>query len=67
MNVEAERRELIASVESHERELELALGDLRRALQRPFEVGDRLGEQLGQHPLPWLAAGVLVGIWLARR
>ncbi|MDX2165781.1 MAG: hypothetical protein SF182_01910 [Deltaproteobacteria bacterium] len=67
MNGEAERRELIASVESHERELELALRDLRRALQRPFAVGERIGAELSDHPLPWLAAGLLAGIWLGRR
>jgi hypothetical protein len=62
-----ERRALIASVESHERELEAALGDLRVAVHRQFAVGEQLGEQLSEHPLPWLIGAVLAGLWLGSR
>ncbi len=62
-NVEGERGALIASVQSHQRELEVAMGDLRRALHRPFAVG----EQMSEHPLPWLISGLLVGIWFGSR
>jgi len=67
MSADAQRHELIAGVESHERELEQALDDLRRALHRPFAVGDHLGEHVSEHPLPWLVSSLLAGLWLGSR
>jgi hypothetical protein len=61
------RRQLLASVEQHEREMASALVDLKRAVARPFDLGQSVGEQLGTHPLPWLAAATLVGLWLGSR
>lgn len=40
------RQQLLASTERHERELERALVDLKHVVQRPFALGD----QLGEHP-----------------
>jgi hypothetical protein len=61
------RRQLLASAQRHEQEMQLALGDLKRAVQRPFAIGEQVGAQIGGHPLPWLAACVLVGLWLGSR
>lgn len=62
-----ERQALIASVESHERDLEAALGELRVAVRHQFDLGEQLGEQLSEHPLPWLIGAVLAGLWLGSR
>jgi hypothetical protein len=61
------RQRLLASAERHEEELEQALSDLGRAVARPFAVGRNMGAHIARHPLPWLAASLLVGVWLAAR
>jgi len=61
------RQQLLASAERHEEELEQALGDLGRAVSRPFAVRQNIGEQLAERPVPWLAASLLIGVWLASR
>lgn len=57
------RQELLASAARHEQELERALVDLRRVVRRPFKIGERIG----QHPLPWLIGAALIGLWLGSR
>jgi len=61
------RQQLLASAERDQKELERALGDVRRAVQRPFAIGSRVGAHIGAHPVPWLAAAVCVGLWLGSR
>lgn len=61
------RQRLLASAERDERELERALGDVRRAVQRPFAIRRRVGAHIGAHPVPWLAAGLCLGLWLGSR
>lgn len=61
------RQQLLASTERDEEELERALVDLKRAVHRPFAIGSEVGEHIGAHLVPWLAAGVLIGLWLGSR
>ena len=61
------RQQLLASAEHDEQELEKALVDLKRAVQRPFAIGSEVGEHIGAHLVPWLAAGALIGLWLGSR
>ena len=61
------RQRLLASAERDEEELERALGDVKRAVQRPFAIGSRVGAHIGAHPVPWLAVAVCIGLWLGRR
>jgi hypothetical protein len=61
------RQQLLARAERDEAELEKALADVRRAAQRPLAIGDRVGEHIGGHLLPWLAAGAFIGLWLGSR
>jgi hypothetical protein len=61
------RQELLACAEQHEQELGRALGDLERAIQRPFQVGQHIEQNINDHPLPWLFAAVLAGVWLGSR
>jgi len=61
------REQLLASAESDEEELEKALVDLKRAVQRPFAIRSRVAEHIGAHLVPWLAASVLIGVWLGSR
>jgi hypothetical protein len=61
------RRQLLATAQRHQAEMEQALGDLKRAARRPFAIGGRVGEEIGAHPLPWLAASLLIGVWLGSR
>ncbi|HSQ01426.1 MAG TPA: hypothetical protein VL049_29750 [Candidatus Dormibacteraeota bacterium] len=61
------RQQLLARAERDEDDLEKALVDVKRAVQRPLAIGSRVGEHIGAHPAPWLAAGVLVGLWLGSR
>jgi hypothetical protein len=61
------RRQLLQTVDRDEAELERALVDLKRAAARPFAIGTQLREHVVAHPLPWLAAALLVGVWLGRR
>lgn len=60
---DAERRALIASVGAHERELQAALDDVRRAVRHTVAVGERIAE----NPVPWLVGALLAGLWLGRR
>ena len=61
------RRQLLTSAQCHEQEMEQALGDLKRAVQRPFALREQVGARIGEHPLPWLAASALIGLWLGSR
>ena len=61
------RQQLLASAERDEEELEQALGDLKRAVQRPLAIRGQVGGHIGAHLVPWLAAGVLIGLWLGSR
>ena len=61
------RRQLLVTVQRDDVEMEHALDDLRRAVGRPFAIGDQVGERLGAHPLPWLFASVLLGVWWGSR
>ena len=61
------RRQLLAVAQRDEAEMERALSDLKQAVQRPFAIPQQVGEQIGLHPLPWLAASLLVGVWLGSR
>ena len=67
MNEAQTRDELIAAAARDEAEVERALDDLKRAVERPLAVSSRLGEQLARHPLTWLTASVLIGIWMGSR
>jgi hypothetical protein len=67
MNVVQSREELLTATERDEAEVERALGDLKRAVGRPFAVYSHVGDQLANHPLSWLAASVLIGFWLGGR
>lgn len=66
MNGVPRREELVAAAERDEAEVERALGDLKRAVRRPFGSG-HVGEQLASHPLSWLAASLLIGVWMGSR
>lgn len=61
------RQELVAAAARDEIELKRALADLKRAVRRPFEVGEQVRERFGAHPLPFLLGSVLVGVWLGSR
>jgi hypothetical protein len=63
MSDEEIREELVASAERSERELQVAIEDLKQAVKQPFGIGERIAE----HPLPWMVGGVLVGLWLGIR
>ena len=61
---EAEARaELEAAVERDEEELQRAIDDLKDAVQKPFEIGERIATW----SLPVMLGGVLFGIWLGSR
>ena len=61
------RAQLLAAATADLQAFENALSDVRRAVRRPLTVGRRVGSHIGTHPLPWLAAAVLAGVWLAHR
>jgi hypothetical protein len=61
------RRQLLVTVQRDEAEMEHALDDLKRAVSRPFAIGNQLGERVGAHPLPWLFASLLIGVWWGSR
>lgn len=61
------RQQLVAAAARDELELQQALADLKRAVRRPFEVGEQVRERIGAHPLPFLLGSVLVGVWLGSR
>jgi hypothetical protein len=61
------RQQLLAATERDEEELKLALVDLKRAVYRPFAIGSEVAEHISAHLVPWLAAGVLIGLWLGGR
>ena len=64
MNGVPRREELVAAAERDEAEVERALGDLKRAVQRPFTISGHIREQLASHPFSWLAASLLIGVWM---
>ena len=63
MSEEEAREELVASAERNERELQVAIEDLKQAVKQPFVIGERIAEQ----PIPWMIGGLLVGFWLGSR
>lgn len=67
MTTEECRAELIEAVEQHEREFEVAVAQLKGAVQRPFGLVTRVREHLGTHPLSWMLSALLVGVWLGAR
>jgi hypothetical protein len=50
-------------VAQHSRELHQAVDRLRAATKRPFGLADHIRE----NPVPWVAGGLLLGMWLGRR
>lgn len=67
MNDVQTRDALVSSLERDEEELEQALGELKLAVRRPFAVGEHVARHIGEHPLPWLAGALLIGLWLGSR
>lgn len=67
MNDVQVREAIVSSLERHEEELEQALDELKQAVQRPFAIGDRVAEHIGEHPLSWLVGALLIGLWLGSR
>jgi hypothetical protein len=67
MNGAQRREELVAATARDEAEVERAIGDLKRAVDRPFTMNIQIGEQLARHPLSWLTASVLIGVWMGGR
>lgn len=61
------RQQLLAAAGRDLETLENALMDLRRAVRRPLAIGSHVRAHIGAHPLRWLAAAVLAGVWLGRR
>lgn len=61
------RQQLLETAARHEQELERAIGDLKHAVHRPFEAGERVREHITAHPIPWLVGSVLIGLWLGSR
>ena len=61
------RQQLLAATERERAELETALDDLQRAVAQPFAIGRRVREHMGAHPVGWLTAAVILGVWLGRR
>ena len=61
------RQQLRAAAAREHAELEAAVADLERAVARPFAIGRRVREHMAAHPVEWLAAAVIVGVWLGRR
>lgn len=58
-----EREVLRESIEDDEAEFLDAVVALKGAVTRQFQ----LGERIGQHPIPWMAGGFLMGLWLSGR
>jgi hypothetical protein len=58
------RRQLLQAAARDEHELERAIGDLKRAVRRPFDVGARLRAHIHAHPVAWLIGSLLLGLWL---
>ena len=67
MNDVQTREALVSSLERHEEDLEQALDELKVAVQRPFAIGERVAQHIGEHPLPWIAGALLIGLWLGSR
>ena len=63
MSEDEAREELVASAERNERDLQVAIEDLKQAVKQPFGIGERISEQ----PVPWMIGGLLVGFWLGSR
>ncbi len=50
-------------IAQHRQELEQAVVKLRAATKRPLGLADGIRD----NPLPWLAGGLLIGLWLGSR
>ena len=61
------RQQMLEVAARHEEELERAIGDLKQAAHRPFEVSERVRAHITAHPIPWLIGSVLIGLWLGSR
>jgi hypothetical protein len=57
------RAELEAAVERDEADLQRAIDDLKDAVQKPFEIGERIAAW----SIPVILGGLLFGIWLGSR
>jgi hypothetical protein len=55
--------QLEETVRRHDEELHEAVAKLREATKRPLGLADRIRDD----PLPWLAGGLLVGLWVGSR
>ena len=62
-----QRQQLVEAAERAEAELETALVDLKHAVARPLALGSLLRDAVSEHPVQWLVAGLVVGMWLGRR
>jgi hypothetical protein len=58
-----QREVLRQSIEEDKAELLDAVGELKTAVQHQFQLRERIGE----HPLPWLLGGLLLGVWFGTR
>jgi hypothetical protein len=61
------RQQLCAAVQRDEQALQEAVTALRRAAQQSLDVRQRARQQLSAHPVGWVAAAVLLGLWLGQR
>ncbi|MGD9763135.1 MAG: hypothetical protein AB7V27_05450 [Candidatus Binatia bacterium] len=67
MTAIGEREALVVAATQHEREVQEALTDLKHAVRDTLSFGEHLRAHMGQHPLPWLGTGLLIGFWLGTR
>lgn len=61
------RQRLLAAAAREQAELDAALKELQRAVTRPFAIGRRVREHMAAHPVGWLTAALIVGVWMGRR
>ena len=61
------RQRLLAAAAREQAQLEVALNDLQRAVTPPFAIGRRLREHMAAHPVGWLTAALVIGVWVGRR
>lgn len=47
----------------HDEQFHQAVAKLKRAAKQPIGLADRIRN----HPLPWLAGGLLIGLWVGSR
>ncbi len=57
------RNEIAARTARDGAALDIAMGDLGRALRKQLSIGDLVAE----HPLPWLTGAFAFGVWMGIR